>query len=116
MHMRSKVAPLSDRCTAPRGLCNLVHRMLDKSAATRPSTAEVHEAARMIERELAIPQPACVERDFLERAVMARLPMLSMPRWTPQILNACADTRPARPHLIVPRGRNDQVKGEIKGR
>jgi serine/threonine-protein kinase len=117
MHMRSIAAPLSDRCDAPRGLCNLVHRMLDKDPAARPCASEVHQAARTIARELSTERGAAViyvDRDLLERGVTEHLPILRKPRWTPQNLCVGAVTRLARP--IVPRGRNDQVNGEILGK
>ncbi|MBA3454608.1 MAG: serine/threonine protein kinase [Deltaproteobacteria bacterium] len=45
-------APLRDCTTAPRELCELVHRMLDKDPAVRPGAIEVRQIARAIAIEL----------------------------------------------------------------
>ncbi len=52
MHLSSAPAPLRDCTTAPRELCELVHRMLDKDPAVRPGAIEVRQIARAIAIEL----------------------------------------------------------------
>ena len=52
MHLSSAPAPLRECTTAPRELCELVHRMLDKDPAVRPGAIEVRQIARAIAVEL----------------------------------------------------------------
>lgn len=52
MHLSSAPAPLRDVCNAPKELCDLVHRMLDKDPSIRPGAIEVRQIARAIALEL----------------------------------------------------------------
>jgi serine/threonine-protein kinase len=52
MHLSSAPAPLRDVCNAPKELCELVHRMLDKDPSIRPGAIEVRQIARAIALEL----------------------------------------------------------------
>ncbi len=52
MHLTSEPAPLEERCRAPRELCELVHRMLDKDPSLRPGAIEVRQLARSLALEL----------------------------------------------------------------
>jgi len=52
MHLASEPAPLRDCTTAPKELCDLVHRMLDKDPAVRPGAIEIRQMARAIAIEL----------------------------------------------------------------
>jgi serine/threonine protein kinase len=113
-HIHTAPAMLCDRSSAPSGLCNLIHRMLDKHAAMRPSTTEVFEVAREIAHELAnelAPSAVLIDPDMLEAAAAEQVPSPRRLRWTPQIQYVWSDTRLTRP--IVPRALNDQVNGEI---
>jgi len=115
MHLTSEPAPLRERCGAPRELCDLIHRMLDKDPATRPGAIEVRQLARAIaidltsayaEFELVGAEPAratskprtpvlappvptdehvVVDPDALEYGVTEMVPIVRKPRWTPEI-------------------------------
>jgi serine/threonine protein kinase len=52
MHLASEAAPLSERTKAPRELCQLVHRMLDKDPSLRPGAIEIRQFARSLALEL----------------------------------------------------------------
>ena len=52
MHLSSEPASLRECTTAPKELCDLVHRMLDKDPAVRPGAIEVRQIARAIALEL----------------------------------------------------------------
>ena len=52
MHLTSEPAPLHAKTTAPKELCDLVHRMLDKNPAIRPGAIEVRQVSRAIAFEL----------------------------------------------------------------
>jgi serine/threonine protein kinase, bacterial len=52
MHLASEPAPLDHRCKAPRELCDLVHRMLEKEPSVRPGTIEIRQVARSLALEL----------------------------------------------------------------
>lgn len=52
MHLTSEPARLLDRTGAPKALCELVHRMLEKAPALRPGSIEVRQQARAIALEL----------------------------------------------------------------
>ncbi len=130
MHLASTAAPLRPRCGAPALLCSLVHRMLDKDPARRPTAVAVRTTLRQIVLELASPYeamevvlepaPAPVPADpidesydvdlaELEHGVTELMPTMRAPRWTPQL-------GVARARVIAPRGYRDQVSGEIVSR
>ena len=52
MHLTSEPAPLAEKSKAPRELCDLVHRMLEKEPSLRPGAIEVRQIARAIALEL----------------------------------------------------------------
>ncbi len=52
MHLASDAAPLSELTKAPRELCDLVHRMLDKDPSLRPGAIEIRQFARALAVEL----------------------------------------------------------------
>ena len=111
MHLMSEVAPLRERCSAPRELCDLVHRMLSKEPSTRPSAIEIRQRARVISFELCSayesieieglePRPVSrhvaiaaaptedavvVDPEALEFGVTELVPTIRRPRWTPEI-------------------------------
>jgi serine/threonine-protein kinase len=110
MHMAGEPAPLHERTTAPRELCALVHRMLDKDPSLRPGAIEVRQVARAqaldaacgVEtsrrmdrlapvtsspRARAVPsEEACVvDPEALELGVTQQVPVIRKPRWTPEI-------------------------------
>jgi serine/threonine protein kinase len=104
-HVHSVPAMLCDRSSAPSGLCNLIHHMLDKDAGMRPSTTEVFEVARVIAHELAnevAPSAFPIDLDILKAGVAEQAPSLGKPRWTPQIQYVGSDTRPSQPREARP--------------
>ncbi|HWU89484.1 MAG TPA: serine/threonine-protein kinase [Kofleriaceae bacterium] len=52
MHLTTEAEPLCERCDAPEELCALVHHMLAKEPAIRPSAREIHQIARAMAQEL----------------------------------------------------------------
>jgi serine/threonine protein kinase len=52
MHLTSEPVELHEKCNAPRELCELVHRMLDKEPSLRPDATQVRQLARGIARSL----------------------------------------------------------------
>jgi serine/threonine protein kinase len=52
MHLSSEPDPLTDKCTAPAELCELVLRLLDKEPSLRPTALEVRQLARAIALQL----------------------------------------------------------------
>jgi eukaryotic-like serine/threonine-protein kinase len=52
MHLSRAPIPLRERCNAPRELCDLVERMLEKDPSLRPTALEVRQLARVIANEL----------------------------------------------------------------
>jgi eukaryotic-like serine/threonine-protein kinase len=131
MHITSEAAPLSERCTAPAELTALIHKMLAKEPAQRPSALEVRQVARAVSHapsELAesIDVDFEVEIDDLDLDHMASInddaadgedvtllkPNMRKPRWTPPLPNEVAMRRDA----ITPRSVNDEVSGEIRVR
>ncbi len=58
LHLHSTEAPLEPQCpAAPRALCQLIHRMLQKAPGERPTAAELGDALRALAAESADPQP-----------------------------------------------------------
>ena len=45
-HITTKPVPLTERCSAPAELCELVHRMLDKDPAVRPMAVDIRRICR----------------------------------------------------------------------
>jgi serine/threonine-protein kinase len=84
MHLSSEPAPLRDCTTAPKELCDLVHRMLDKDPAVRPGAIEVRQIARSIALELTsayaefVVSGVEVEEAPPARAVRPRVPHLPL--------------------------------------
>jgi serine/threonine protein kinase len=125
-HITTKPVPLTDRCSAPTELCELVHSMLDKDPAVRPMAVDIRRITKqMIERldtlaesdddiEITI-VPASTEEvmyhdpEELELGVTELLPTMRKPRWTPQLEVPVVSAR--KP--ITPRNERDQVSGEI---
>jgi serine/threonine-protein kinase len=120
MHLMSEVAPLRERCGAPRELCDLVHRMLSKDPALRPSAIEIRQIARTIVGELtsayesieidgvernrhiamtAAPTEdvAVLDPDALEFGVTELVPTIRRPRWTPEIGHIPVSAPPSSP-------------------
>ncbi len=130
MHLMSEVAPLRERCGAPRELCSLVHRMLSKEPALRPSAIEIRQLARVVcieltsaydsieidgletlaaNRHVAIAaapteDAVVVDPEALEFGVTELVPTIRRPRWTPEIGYV----------PVTPRAASDQVSGEIR--
>ncbi len=48
LQRQGEAAPLANNSAAPRALCELIHRMIHKTASKRPSAAEVGEAMQQI--------------------------------------------------------------------
>jgi serine/threonine protein kinase len=85
MHLSSDADPLHDKTNAPRELCDLIHRMLDKDPTTRPGALEVRQQARAIAIEL-----SNAYEEFEITGTETRLPM-SAPR-----------AKSLRPAYIIP--------------
>jgi serine/threonine protein kinase len=115
MHLTSEPAPLREQCGAPRELCDLIHRMLDKDPATRPGAIEVRQLARAIAMDLTsayaefeligaepvrvttsarsrmvVPnaptdESVVVDPEALEHGITEMVPIVRKPRWTPEI-------------------------------
>jgi eukaryotic-like serine/threonine-protein kinase len=137
MHVSSPPPPLCDRCDAPTELCDLIHRMLDKDAVTRPDASEVSRAVTAIIDQLAAeydafeltseepcrhaaltfvddeaPDKILVDSRELELGTTILTPTFRKPRWTPEVAYLLG--RPPTARAITPRASNDQVSGEIK--
>jgi eukaryotic-like serine/threonine-protein kinase len=134
MHLTREPEPLQVITNAPRDLCALVHRMLDKDAAHRPGAVEVRQISRALVLELqnaayeeleiiGVERPraqrvrpramvvptdevSVVDPDALEFGTTELLPVIHTPRWTPEIATA--------PVTIMPRHPRDLVSGEIR--
>jgi serine/threonine-protein kinase len=52
MHLASEPEPLAELTKAPKELCELVHRMLDKHPSMRPGAIEIRQFARSLALEL----------------------------------------------------------------
>jgi serine/threonine-protein kinase len=143
MHLTREPAPLEGQCHAPRELCELVERMLEKDPALRPGAIEVRQIARAIALELSPPyealeishpdadvrlatrasnvRPAYIgddafvaDADALEYGVTEMLPVVPKPRWTPEIGRVpSAIVAGTNRQAIGPRSSRDQVAGEI---
>jgi serine/threonine-protein kinase len=122
-HITSKPAPITDKCSAPEAMCELVLRMLDKDPSKRPMAVDIRrltkamldaldEVAANDEIEITIvtdePEIEVVEPAELEYGVTELLPTMRKPRWTPQLDVPFAARKP-----ITPKNQRDQVSGEI---
>jgi serine/threonine protein kinase len=76
MHLASEPEPLSQLTKAPKELCELVHRMLDKHPSLRPGAIEIRQFARSLALELS----SAYESFELSGAGEARLPRAVKPR------------------------------------
>ncbi|HEY1555333.1 MAG TPA: serine/threonine-protein kinase [Kofleriaceae bacterium] len=115
MHIQSEALPLHTRSSAPRALCELVHRMLAKEPSQRPSALQVRQRARAIATELAadyetfelsseLPRPRHhIDADVLEHGSTELVPTLRKPRWTPEI--AVVPARVAAGEIIAAKAR-----------
>ncbi|MEO8844047.1 MAG: serine/threonine-protein kinase [Kofleriaceae bacterium] len=123
-HITSKAAPISEKCTAPAALCELVHRMLDKDPSKRPMAVDIRRLTKAMidavdelaadELEITIiegsePETQVVQPAELEFGVTELLPTMRKPRWTPQL--AVPEHVARKP--ITPKHPHDQVSGEI---
>jgi serine/threonine-protein kinase len=143
MHLTREPAPIDELCNAPRDLCALVMRMLEKDPALRPGAIEVRQIARAIALELAPPYEefelsnpdetrvvvrprgirapytvpteaaSVADADALEYGVTQMLPVVPKPRWTPEIGRIPSAIAAAKRQPIGPRSPRDQVAGEI---
>ena len=113
MHLTRQPDSLHDKTCAPRGLCDLVHAMLKKDPAARPSAIEVrrraaqltasdyehYELAPSSARSAVTDETVVVDPEVLEFGVTELLPTIPRPRWTPGTT------------YVLPRC--DQVSGEF---
>jgi len=143
MHLTREPAALDEQCNAPRELCDLIHRMLEKDPALRPGAIEVRQIARAIALELSPPyeefelsgqdaekrisparsvrapyipteEASVADADSLEYGLTEMLPVVSKPRWTPEIGRVPSALAAGRNRqAIAPRSPRDQVAGEI---
>jgi serine/threonine-protein kinase len=132
MHLSGDAEPLDERTSAPRELCDVIHRMLAKEPSVRPCALEIRQVMRAIARDLAAEyesfevsvtiEPGArararkaevVDAEVLEFGVTELVPTIRKPRWTPELATmsvvAVERSRPA----ITPRAASDQVSGEI---
>jgi hypothetical protein len=142
MHLTSDAAPLEAVAKTPREIAELVHRMLDKDASTRPGAIEV----RQIARGLALDMTSAYESFELEGAEALRRPRAVRPRrYMPRVAQQTDDVvvvdpdalefgvtemvptirkprwtpelglaAPAQRSAITPRAASDEVAGEIE--
>jgi serine/threonine protein kinase len=128
MHLTRAPVPLRQRCNAPRELCDLIGRMLEKDPAQRPTAVEVRQMCSAIatalapyeaieiwgEPEVRTGATRCRSAvDELEFGVTEMLPVVRKPRWTPEIGQVPSMLAAPRNGLIGPRAPRDQVAGEI---
>jgi len=142
MHLTRSPALLAVQCNAPGALCELVHRMLDKDPAVRPGAIEVRQIARAIAQDLTPPyetfevsgldmraltpvrgvrmpyatseETSVTDAEALEYGLTEMLPVVSKPRWTPEIGRVSRVFAAGRNRQAIgPRAARDQVAGEI---
>lgn len=94
MHLTSEPARLGELCRAPKELCELVHRMLDKHPSLRPGAIEVRQLARSLALELS----TVYESFELIGAEQPRLPKAAV---RPRRHVALAVDRPTEDSLVV---------------
>jgi serine/threonine protein kinase len=132
LHLSGDAMPLCERTSAPRELCDVIHRMLAKEPSLRPCALEIRQVMRAIARDLSAEyesfevsvtiEPGArararkadvVDAEVLEFGVTELVPTIRKPRWTPELATvsvvAAERSRPA----ITPRAASDQVSGEI---
>jgi serine/threonine protein kinase len=83
LHLYGDAAPLSLKCpTAPRVLCDLIHRMLDKTPSGRPTAAETREQMSSIAKGMKDAHSEFESYDLTTK------PWLSTPRqeWLPSLI------------------------------
>ncbi len=127
LHLSGEAVPLAQRCMAPKALCDLIHQMLVKDPAGRPTAVEIRQLTRAIALELShaydeyviemSPEPRhypaqqhamqaspseetqVVDAEALEFGSTQLVPIVRKPRWTPEIdyLSPRAQ-RPIGPH------------------
>ena len=113
LHLSGEAQPLQERCKAPEVLCRLIHQMLVKDPAERPTAVEIRQVGRAIAMELThaydeyiieaapeamrypaqqhIMQPEgsdetqVVDPEALEFGATQLVPIVRKPRWTPEI-------------------------------
>jgi serine/threonine protein kinase len=126
-HITSRPAPITDKCSAPPAMCELVHRMLDKDPSKRPMAVDIRRLTKAMldaaldevssddDVEITIidePETQVVQPAELEFGVTELLPTMRKPRWTPQLEVLGIGAR--KP--ITPKNERDQVSGEIVSR
>jgi serine/threonine-protein kinase len=99
MHLSTAPAPLRECTTAPKELCDLVHRMLDKDPSVRPGAIEVRQMARAIALELTSAY-AEFELTGVEVEEPAPLPVAVRPR-VPHIPNMAHESMPSDEVVVV---------------
>jgi serine/threonine protein kinase len=72
-------APLVERCSAPRALCELIHLMIHKTASCRPSAADVRLVMQRIALEI-----LDGDDEFASYVVTTTPSAVFKARWTPQ--------------------------------
>jgi serine/threonine protein kinase len=75
MHLASEPEPLTEVTKAPKELCDLVHRMLDKHPSMRPGAIEIRQFARSLALEL-----SSAYESFEVTGAEPRLPKAVKPR------------------------------------
>jgi eukaryotic-like serine/threonine-protein kinase len=79
LHLNRAPAPLSGGCrAAPPELCEMVHHMLEKDPAQRPTATEVRDVMQRLAIQLAGPNP-----EFESYELIASTATASRLRWTP---------------------------------
>ena len=137
MHLSGEAEPLIERCKAPVALCDLIHQMLAKDPAERPTAVEIRQRTRAIALELShaydeyvlemAPEPRqypaqqhlmqatpseetqVVDPEALEFGATQLVPIVRKPRWTPEI----SYMAPPALRRIGPHQHGDVVAGEI---
>ncbi len=138
LHLSGEAMPLVQRCLAPKALCDLIHDMLGKDPAQRPTAVEIRQRTRAIALELERshaydeyiielePEPRTypaqqhlmqpppsdetlvVDPEVLEFGATQLLPIVRKPRWTPEIASMPMPARRIGPHQF-----GGVVAGEI---
>ena len=106
MHMASEPEPLRGQCDAPNVLCDLIHRMLEKHPASRPTAGDVRQTARSLDGSSTVyaefeitehPQmlrcasapsddeTVVIDPDSLEFGTTQMHTIAHRPRWTPEL-------------------------------
>jgi serine/threonine protein kinase len=99
LHLHGNVPPLAPQCpAAPRALCELVHRMLDKVPSQRPTAVELRDSMRVIASQLTTCD--CEFELFELTASVPDIQISARVRWTPNLSSLpaiLAYTRPPPP-------------------